>query len=115
MATKAVYLEVSDYLMQDSFIHACRRFLTVRGQNMIDVFSDNSTNFTDASKILCLMIAKFAPGKLCRELCNRGVTWDISSVHASHVNGIVEGVIRVVHLVIEALLGSAINNQLTFE
>ena len=76
MAMRAVHLEVSDNLSQDSFIHAYHRFLAVGGQNTTEIFSDNGANLKLASKLLCQNVSVTS----CHELCNRGVNLNFSPV-----------------------------------
>ena len=90
MATRVMHLEVYDYLMKELVIHVYHRILAVWVQNTIEVLGDNGTKLTDDSKILCLKIPKFAPGKFCHELYNHGVSGNFSTACASHVNSIVE-------------------------
>ena len=104
MATRAVHIEVLDSLSQDSFIHAYRHFLAIQGKNTNDLFSDNETNLKGASKLLCQTVAWFFLGRFCQKLCNRCVSWHFSPARSSHVNGVVERIIRMIWQVLESLL-----------
>ena len=51
LSMHAVHLEVAHNLTTDSFLQALRRFISCRGKPQ-QIYSDNSTNFVGAEKIL---------------------------------------------------------------
>ena len=59
-------------------------------------------HLTGTRKILCQTIAGFVPSRFCRELCNRGLSWNFILACSNHVNDIVQHFM--LH-VLQALLG----------
>ena len=90
--TRAIHLEILDFMDADSFINAFRRFAARRGQPK-QVWSDNGSNFIAGHKeLFCLPVEKFAVSK--------DVEWHFRPPLASHMGGVWERLIRTVRKVI---------------
>ena len=52
LTVRAVHLEIFHSLTTDSFLNALHKFITQRGA-LDHIYSENRTNFVEATKILC--------------------------------------------------------------
>lgn len=91
LAIRAVHLEVAASLDTDSFINALRRFIAQRGQ-VLELRSDNGTNFIGAERELKRAIKDWNTSKIEDSLLQRGIKWMFNPPAASHHGGVWERV-----------------------
>ena len=108
LASRAVHLEVANSLTADSFINAYCHFVGRR--------SDQGTNFVGARNELHQSISEQDNNKIRQELLKRNCNWAVYKMnvpHASHMGGIWERQIRMVHNILTALLSRVLNRFLS--
>ncbi|KAK0135318.1 hypothetical protein N1851_028839 [Merluccius polli] len=104
LAIQAVHLEeVAASQDKDSFIKALRRFIARRGQVM-DLRSDNGTNFIGAERELKKAIHEWNTSKIEDTLRQRGIEWMFNPSTASHYGGVWERLIRSIRKILNASL-----------
>ncbi|KAK2907800.1 hypothetical protein Q8A73_008873 [Channa argus] len=103
MATRAVHIEVAASLDTDSFINALRRFIARRGQ-VVEIHSDNGTNFVGAERELKRSLEEWNMSKIENRLTQSGIKWMFNPPSASHFGGVWERLIRSVRKVLSATL-----------
>ncbi len=99
MASRAVHLEMAYSLNTDSCINAIRRFLCRRGQ-VVQLRSDNGTNFVGAERALREAVAALDHTKIQHALLSKGLKWVFNPPAGPHVGGIWERLIRLVKKVL---------------
>ncbi len=99
MASRAVHLEMAYSLNTDSCINAIHRFLCRRGQ-VVQLRSDNGTNFVRAERELREAVAVLDHTKIQHALLSKGLNWTFSPPAGPHVGGIWERLIRLVKKVL---------------
>ena len=103
MRTRAVHIEVAEFLTSASFIHALVRFKNRKGHPQ-QIYSDNGTNFVGAEKELREWLLEWQQsGDAEREARLVGIDWHWSSPYASHTSGHVESLIRSVRRILTAI------------
>ncbi|KAL2099502.1 hypothetical protein ACEWY4_003896 [Coilia grayii] len=103
LAIKAVQLEVLSSLDTDSFIYALRRFVARRGQ-VLELRSDNGTNFIGAECELKEAIGRWNHVQISDLLLQKGVKWTFNPPAGSHHGGVWERLIRSVRKVLNSIL-----------
>lgn len=111
-ATKAIHIELVGDLTTESFLGALKRFISRRG-HVLNLYSDNGTNFVGASREL----GKFIQTKTFRDtvsdsLSNQKITWHFIPPRSPHFGGLWESGIKSVKSHIKKVLGLSI---LTYE
>lgn len=105
LASRAVHLETAPTLETDSFINAFRRFVCHRGP-VRQLRCDHGTNFVGASHELKEALAELDYDRV-RSLLKENCDVDDSKMNfpsASHMGGVWECQIRLVHNVLNPLL-----------
>ena len=90
MASRAVHLEVANYLTADSFINAYHRFFDLRGP-VRQIRSDQGTNFVGAKNELQKALSELDHVKIRQDLLKRNCDWvdyKMNVPHASHMGGV---------------------------
>lgn len=87
----------------DSFINALRRFIARRGQ-VLEMQSDNGTNFHGAERELRQAIECWNQSQINNMLLQKGIKWIFNPPTGSHHGGIWERMIRSVRKVLNATL-----------
>ncbi|KAL3981342.1 small subunit ribosomal protein S12 [Sarotherodon galilaeus] len=103
LAIRAVHLEVAASLDTDSFINALRRFIARRGQ-VVELRSDNGTNFVSAERELTKAIQEWNTCKIESTLTQKGIKWIFNTPAASHHGGVWERLIKLVRRILSATL-----------
>ncbi|KAL4009060.1 hypothetical protein ACER0C_002912 [Sarotherodon galilaeus] len=103
LAMRAVHLEVAASLDTDSFINALRRFIARRGQ-VVELRSDNGTNFVGAERELTKAIQEWNTCKIESTLTQKGIKWIFNTPAASHHGGVWECLIKSVRKISSATL-----------
>jgi hypothetical protein len=102
MVSRAVHLEVAKSLETNMFINAMRRFVARRG-NIVELWSDNGTNFVGAHNELKRALQEMNQNSLEVWSANHGFQWHFNPPSASHMGGVWERVIRSVRNVFNGL------------
>ena len=94
--TRVVHLELTSSASTESFLLAWRRFVSRRGVHPTTVFSDRGKNFQGAQRPLRDAIDSWDVSRLKRELAAERThfEWQFNVPKASHMNGVVESLIR---------------------
>ena len=96
--TRVVHLELSSTASTESFLLAWRRFVTRRGIHPTKVFSDHGKNFQGAQRPIRDWINSWNVNKIKGELASDRTDfqfeWEFNTPKASHMNGVVESLIR---------------------
>lgn len=87
MASRAVHLEMAYTLNTDSCINAIRRFLCRRGQ-VVQLRSDNGTNFVGAERELRKAVTELDHNKIQHALLLKGLKWTFNPPAGSHISGL---------------------------
>ncbi|KAL4008773.1 hypothetical protein ACER0C_002625 [Sarotherodon galilaeus] len=103
LAIRAVHLEVAASLDTDSSINALRRFIARRGQ-VVELRSDNGTNFVGAERELTKAIQEWNTCKIESTLTQKGIKWIFNTPAASHHGGVWERLIKSVRKILSATL-----------
>ena len=93
LVSRAVHLEVAHSLDTDSCINALRRFIARRGQ-VIEMWSDNGTNFISTERELKESLKAWNLNKIERSLQQKGVKWTFNPPAGAHHGGVWERLIR---------------------
>lgn len=114
MAVKALHIELVSDMTAEAFIAALRRTVARRGQ-IVQLFSDNGTNFVGANRLLQELSESEKTEfdeKLNGELAKREITWNFSPPGAPHFNGLVEAAVKTTKKHLMKAIGET---KLTFE
>ncbi|XP_068735322.1 uncharacterized protein [Montipora capricornis] len=99
----AVHIEIAHSLDTDSFLLALRRFIATRGQ-VLELRSDNGTNFTSGERELRESIQAWNHDKIHEEMLQRNIKWSFNPPYGSYHGGFWERCIRSVRRIVCALL-----------
>lgn len=105
LAIRAVHIEVASSLDTDSFINVLRRFVARRGQ-VVDIRSDNGTNFVGAERELRQAIEGWNQEQISNILLKKNIKWTFNPPAGSHHGGAWERLIRSVRKVLNSTLRS---------
>ncbi|GFV15053.1 integrase catalytic domain-containing protein [Trichonephila clavipes] len=100
---RAIHLELVNSLTADNFLLSLRRFIATRGKPRT-IYSDNGTNFRDASNDL----SKLDWDKIMRETMTNKILWKCIPLSAAWWE-------RLVHIVKESLRRTLGKCTLTYE
>jgi len=103
MATRAVHLELADFLTTDSAIMALRRFIARRG-TPTTISSDNGTNFHGADNELQLAMKEIDAEKMEAEATTKGIVWKFIPPSAPHMGGVWERLVQSVKVALKNTL-----------
>lgn len=110
LAIRAIHLEVLSSLDTDSFINGFRRFIARRGQ-VLEIRSDNGTNFVGAERELRQAIENLNHDLINDVLLQKGVKWVFNPPAASHHGGAWERLIRSVRRVLNSVFKTQILDE----
>lgn len=105
LSVRAVHIEVASSLDTDSFINALRRFIARRGQ-VLEIRSDNGTNFIGAERELRQAINGWNHSRINDALLQKNIKWVFNPPAGSHHGGVWERLIRSVRKVFNSTLKS---------
>ena len=106
LTTRACHLELAPSLDAEDFLNVFRRFLARRGP-VVEVHSDNGTNFVGSQKMIQEMLT-VTNQKLHNFCVDKGIMWHFQPPYASHMSGVWERLIRNVRKAIIASLGNQV-------
>ena len=86
------------------FINALRRFIT-RWDAVIEICSDNATNFVGAKKELKLLINEWNQTAIHNFLLQKQIKWIFNTPATSHHGGVWERCIRSVQKILNSVVG----------
>ena len=94
--TRVVHLELAEIQSTDDFLLAWRRFVSKRGVHPVSVFSDQAKSFVAAEKTLRIWVSSWDKSTINDFMTKRGTTftWQFNTPKASHMNGVVESLVR---------------------
>ena len=96
---RAIHIEIAHTLDTSSFIQALRRFISRRGP-VVEIRSDNGTNFVGANKELKELIHKWNQNSIHTFLLQKQIKWIFNTPAASHHGGVWERSIRSVRRIL---------------
>ena len=103
LSSRAVHIEVVEYLDTDSFINCLQRFIARRGLPEL-IRSDNGRNFVGAERELREGLQAWKQEKIEGDLSEKGVRWIFNTPTASHMGGVWERQIRSVRRILSRLI-----------
>ena len=103
LVLRAIHIEVSHTLDTSSFINALRRFIACRDA-VIEIRSDNATNFVGAEKELKLLINEWNQTAIYNFLLQKQIKWIFNTPAASHHGGVWERCIRSVQKILNSVV-----------
>ncbi|KAG1936405.1 hypothetical protein F2P79_018737 [Pimephales promelas] len=103
LSIRAIHIEVASSLDTDSFINALRRFTARRGQ-VLELRSDNGTNFVGAERELREAMESWNHTLINNTLLQKGINWVFNPPTGSHHGGVWERLIRSVRKVLNSTL-----------
>ena len=103
LVLRAIHIEVSHTLDTSSFINALGRFIARRGA-VIEIRSDNATNFVEAEKELKLLINEWNQTAIHNFLLQKQIKWIFNTPTASHHGGVWERCIRSVRKILNSVV-----------
>ncbi|KAH0814817.1 hypothetical protein GEV33_007974 [Tenebrio molitor] len=90
--TKAIHIELVGDLTTESFLNALKRFISRRG-HVAEIYSDNATNFTGASRELKLLLnSSKCQILISQEMNNVNIRWHFIPPRSPHFGGLWESV-----------------------
>ena len=89
LVLRAIHIEVASSLDTSSFIQVLRRFIA-RGGPVIEIRSNNATNFVGAEKELKFSIDKWNQNVIHKFLLQKQIKWVFNTPAASHHDGVWE-------------------------
>ena len=92
-ATRAVHLEMAWSLDTDSFLATFTRMIN-RREVLLEVISDNGTNFIGANNELKELLALLDQEKIKNNMANKGIKGKFNPPGASHFGGFYEALIK---------------------
>jgi hypothetical protein len=103
MTSRAVHLELCMDKSTDTFLMAFRRFVCLRGHPKL-VWSDRGTNFVGSQRYLQEMVQNWDIPKIQSNFAEFGTSfeWCWNVPKASHMNGVVESLIKSVRRALES-------------
>ena len=117
MTTRCIHLELCTTIDTNSFLRAWRRFTSVRGVHPNHVFSDGGGAFQAANKPISDWISEWDTHLIKNEFDSTSFVfhWEYNVPTASHMNGVVESLIRSVRKGLDAAVTNYTKNKLGFE
>lgn len=103
MVSRAVHLEVSKTLETSAFINVLRRFVARRG-NIVELWSDNGTNFVGTHNELKRCLLEMKQNAVEKWATKHEIRWIFNPPSASHMGGTWERCIRTVRKVLNGLI-----------
>ena len=100
---RAIHIEIAHSLDTSSFIQALRRFIARRGPVM-EIRSDNGTNFVGAKKELEGLINQWNQNTIYAFLLQKQIKWVFNVPTASHHGGVWERSIRSVRKILSSVV-----------
>ncbi|XDV21332.1 hypothetical protein PO909_026445 [Leuciscus waleckii] len=103
LAIRAIHVKVVASVDTDSFIHALRRFIARRGK-VLELRSDNGTNFVGAERELREAIKKWNHDKISDVQIQKSIKWIFNPPTGYHHGGVWERMIRSVRKIMNSIL-----------
>nr|XP_039272687.1 uncharacterized protein LOC120346953 [Styela clava] len=108
LVTRAVHVEIAHSLDTSAFIMSLRRFISRRGQ-VVEIRSDNGTNFVSGEQELRNSIKTWNQNQIHRFLLQKNIKWLFQTPAASHHGGVFERQIRTIRKIFNAIAENKIN------
>jgi hypothetical protein len=111
-ATKAIHIELVGDLTTESFLNALKRFISRRG-HVAEIYSDNATNFTGASRELKLLLnSPKCQNLISQEMNNVNIRWHFIPPRSPHFGGLWESGIKSIKYHLKRVTG---DTSVTYE
>ena len=95
---RVIHLEITETQTKYDFLLAWRRFISKRCVHLVHVYSNSRKAFVGAQKPIRNWISSWDVTKIKNSLAGEGTTfdfiWKFNIPQASHINGIVESLVR---------------------
>ena len=105
LSMRAVYIEIANSLIADSFINALSRFIA-RRRKPDHIYSDNGSNFVEANHILRESLDELNQESLNQFCCQQAIKRTFNAPTASHMGRAGERMIRSVRKILRACFNS---------
>jgi hypothetical protein len=110
--TKAIHIELVGDLTTESFLNALKSFISRRG-HVAEIYSDNATNFTDASRELKLLLnSSKCQNLISQEMNNVNIRWHFIPPRSPHFGGLWESGIKSIKYHLKRVIG---DTSVTYE
>jgi hypothetical protein len=110
--TKAIHIELVGDLTTESFLNALKRFISRRG-HVAEIYSDNATNFTGASRELKLLLnSSKCQNLISQEMNNVNIRWHFIPPRSPHFGGLWESGIKSIKYHLKRVIG---DTSVTYE
>jgi hypothetical protein len=110
--TKAIQIELVGDLTTESFLNALKRFISRRG-HVAEIYSDNATNFTGASRELKLLLnSSKCQNLISQEMNNVNIRWHFIPPRSPHFGGLWESGIKSIKYHLKRVIG---DTSVTYE
>ena len=115
LSTKAVHIEAVSDLTSEAFLACLRRFISRRGKPTL-LWSDHSTNFVGAKRIIKRLyefLKETQTNQAIADFCStQGIQWDFIPEHTPHFGGLWESAVKSLKTHLCRIIG---NSRLNFE
>ncbi|XP_077974458.1 uncharacterized protein LOC144430402 [Styela clava] len=102
LVSRAVHVEIANSLDTSAFIMSLRRFIARRGQ-VIEMRSDNGTNFPSGERELRDAIKSWNKNQIHDYLLQKNIKWIFQTPASSHHGGVFERQIRTIRKIFNAI------------
>nr|XP_039261943.1 uncharacterized protein LOC120338077 [Styela clava] len=102
LVSRAVHVEIANSLDTSAFIMSLRRFIARRGQ-VIEMRSDNGTNFVSGERELRDAIKSWNKNQIHDYLLQKNIKWIFQTPASSHHGGVFERQIRTIRKIFNAI------------
>jgi hypothetical protein len=110
--TKAIHIELVGDLTTESFLNALKRFISRRG-HVAEIYSDNATNFTGASRELKFLLnSSKCQNLISQEMNNVNTRWHFIPPRSPHFGGLWESGIKSIKYHLKRVIG---DTSVTYE
>jgi hypothetical protein len=110
--TEAIHIELVGDLTTESFLNALKRFISRRG-HVAEIYSDNATNFTGASRELKLLLnSPKCQNLISQEMNNVNIRWHFIPPRSPHFGGLWESGIKSIKYHLKRVTG---DTSVTYE
>lgn len=103
LVSRAIHLEMANFLTTDSCINAIRRFIC-RGGSVLSIRTDCGTNFVGAQRELQEALKELNHQKIQNTLLIEGIKWIFNPPFGAHHGGVWERLIRLVKKILTSVL-----------
>lgn len=103
LVSRAIHLEMANFLTTDSCINAIRRFICRRG-SVVSIRTDCGTNFIGAQRELQEALKALNHQKIQNTFLTEGIKWIFNPPFGAHYGGVWERLIKLVKKILTSVL-----------